>query len=321
VRNLLLAALLCQGGFAFAQAASSHYPSKPIRWVVPFAAGGPIDVISRSLAQNVSVAVGQPVVTEIRASSAGITGAESVAKAAPDGYTMMSHGSLVPQKFLYKSLPYDLQRDFAPITLIAKAPMVLYVHESVPSKTLNEFVGHLKSQPGKLAYASSGMGQPFHLAFEMFRQRTGTDVLHVPYTGSAQIIPEFLSGRVQTIFFNGVEQLTSQVKAGKLRALAVTGDRRLASLPDVPTFDEAGMRDFDPTGYVATSAPAATPKEIIDRLNREIVRASNGAEVQRTYDRLTMRVVTTTPEQMAQLIREDLEKWGPLIKSLNISLD
>ena len=327
-----VALLFCGGAFAqappgfpqiqqnFPQAPRS-FPVKPIRWVVPFAAGGPIDVCSRSIAQGMSANIGLPVVIEIRASSGGITGVEAVAKSAPDGYTIVSHGSLVPQKFMYKSLPYDQQRDLSPITLIARSEMALFVHASVPARNLREFVDHLKANPGKLAYASSGVGQPFHLAYEMFKQRTGTEVLHIPYKGSAQIIPELLSARVQTLYFNAVEQLVVQVRAGKLRALAVTGTQRLADLPDVPTFDEAGMRDFDPTGYVAVSAPAGTPKDIVERLNREIVKAAAAPDVAKIYERLNMRVVTTSPERMAQMIRDDTEKWGPLIKSLGISLD
>lgn len=309
------------GALACGTALAQGYPSKPVRWVVPFAAGGPVDVISRAIAANVSTNIGQPVVIEIRASSGGITGAEAVARSPADGYTIMSHASLAPQKFLYKSLPYDLQKDFAPVTLIAKAPMGLFVADAVPARNLKDFIAYLKANPGKLAYASSGLGQPFHLAFEMFKQRTGTEVLHVPYKGAAQVIPELMAGRVQTLFFNAVEQLVTQAKAGRIRALAVTGDRRLADLPDVPTFDEAGIRDFDPTGYVAVSAPAATPRDIVERLNREIVRGAGTSDVAKIYERLNMRVTTTTPEQMAQLIRDDLERWGPLIKSLGVSLD
>ena len=304
------------------EVAAQSYPVKPVRWVIPFAAGGPLDVLSRSIAQPVAANLGQPVVVENRASAAGIAGAEAVAKAPPDGYTLLTHGSMVPQRFLYRSLPYDLQKDFAPITLIAKAPMVLYAGEAVPAKNLKEFVDYAKSQPGKMAYASSGLGQPFHLAMEMFKQRTGADILHVPYKGAAQMIPEVLAGRIQTLFFNAVEQLTAPVKAGKLTAIAVTGDGRLAVLPDTPTFDEAGMRDFDPTGWVGVSATGGTPRVVVDRLNREILAAVGGsADVIKMYERLVMRPLTTTPDQLVQIIRQDMERWGPLIKGLGISLD
>jgi tripartite-type tricarboxylate transporter receptor subunit TctC len=302
-------------------AAAQTWPSKPLRWIVPVSAGGPIDVLTRAIAAPVSASLGQPVVVEIRASVSQSTGAEAMAKSAPDGYTLLSHANLVPHRFLYATLPYDYLRDFAPITLFAKSQMMLFVHESVPARSVPELLALLKAQPGKLAYGSSGIGQPFHLAMEMMKQRTGTDVLHVPYKGVAQVIPDFLSGRVQMIFFNPVEQLLAQVKTGRLRALAITGDKRLRDMPEVPTFDEVGMRDFDPTGYVAVSTVAGTAREIVDRLNREVVRAVSLPDVARAYERLNMSAVTTTPEEFARLMKSDVEKWGPLIKGLGITLD
>lgn len=313
-----LAMLTIWGG----EAAAQGYPTKPLRWIIPFAAGGPLDVISRTIAAPLAANLGQPVVVENRAAAAGIAGAEVVAKAVPDGYTLLTNGSMVPQRFLYKTLPYDLLRDFAPITLIGKAPMVLYAGEGVPVRDLKEFIAYARANPGKMAYASSGLGQPFHLAMEMFKNRTGTDLLHVPYKGAAQVIPEFIAGRVQAIFFNAVEQLTGPVRASKLKGIAVTGERRVSVLPDTPTFDQAGMRDFEPTGYVAMYTTGGAPKEIVDRLNREIVRVMNTSpEVQKMYERQVMNPVTNTPEQFAQLLRDDIERWGPLIKSLGVTLD
>lgn len=303
-------------------ARAQTYPSKPLRWIIPFAAGGPLDVISRSIATPLAASLAQPVVVENRAAAAGIAGAEVAAKASPDGYTLLTNGNMVPQRFLYKSLPYDLLRDLAPVTLIGRAPMVLYAGESVPAKDLKEFIAYAKGNPGKMAYASSGLGQPFHLAMEMFKSRTGTDLLHVPYKGAAQVIPEFIAGRVQAIFFNAVEQLTGQVKAGKAKAVAVTGERRLTVLPETPTFDQAGMRDFDPTGYVAVYTTGGTPREVVERLNREITRiVNNSAEVRSMFERQVMNPVTNTPEQFAQLVRDDIERWGPLIKGLGVTLD
>jgi tripartite-type tricarboxylate transporter receptor subunit TctC len=302
-------------------ASAQGWPNKPLKWVVPVAAGGPIDVLTRAIAQPVSASLGQPIVAEVRASVSGSVGAEAVAKAAPDGYTLLSHANLVPHRFLYRNLPYDYQRDFAHITLFARSAMLLYVHESVPAKSLGELLALLKSQPGKFAYGSSGVGQPFHLAMEMLKQRTGTDALHVPYKGIAQVIPDFLSGRVQMIFFNPVEQLLAQVKAGKLRALAITGERRLADLPEVPTFGELGVRDFDPTGYVAVSTTAGTPRDVVDRLNREVVRAVALPEVIKVYERFNMMPYTVSPDRFAQIIQSDIERWGPLIKGLGITLE
>ncbi|MFM9970872.1 MAG: Bug family tripartite tricarboxylate transporter substrate binding protein [Burkholderiales bacterium] len=321
-RSTLAACALALATTSMGEAAAQAYPTKPLRWIIPFAAGGPLDVISRTIAAPLATNLGQPVVVENRAAAAGIAGAEVVAKAAPDGYTLLTNGSMVPQRFLYKTLPYDLLRDFAPITLIGKAPMVLYAGEGVPARDLKEFIAYAKANPGKMAYASSGLGQPFHLAMEMFKSRTSTDLLHVPYKGAAQVIPEFIAGRVQAIFFNAVEQLTGPVRAGKLKGIAVTGERRVGVLPDTPTFDQAGMREFEPTGYVAVYTTGGSPKEIVDRLNREIVRVVMSApDVQKIYERQVMNPVTNTPEQFAQSLRDDIERWGPLIKNLGVTLD
>jgi tripartite-type tricarboxylate transporter receptor subunit TctC len=316
--KLLLPVLCLLAGAASAQA----YPSKPIRWVIPFAAGGPMDVLSRAIAIPMSSSLGQPVVLEIRPSTSGIVGIDAAAKSPADGYTLLTHGlSVVPQKFMYRSLPYDLQKDLAPITQLSKTNMVLFVHESVPAKTLNELVAYSKINPGKLAYGSSGVGQGFHLAMEMLKLRTGLDMLHVPYKGSAQTMPELIAGRVQAMFFTPVEQLVAQTKTGKLRALVIAADSRLPALPEVPTFDEAGLPNFDTAGGIVVSAPGGTPRDIVSRLNREIVQVAATPDMAALFARLNMQRVTTTPEQLARIIQADLEHWGPVIRKLGITLD
>jgi tripartite-type tricarboxylate transporter receptor subunit TctC len=317
-RALVCIGMLAAGGLAFGQS----YPSKPIRWIVPFAAGGPMDVLSRAISKPLSEALGQPVLLEIRPSTSGIVGVEIATKSAPDGHTILTHGmSLVPQKFLYRSLPYDVARDLAPITLIATSHMVLFTHESVPARTLNEFVEYVKANPGRIAYGSSGVGQGFHLAMEMLKMRTGMDILHVPYKGSAQTMPELLAGRVQAMFFTPVEQLMRQVKAGKLHALAVVSDERLSALPEVPTFAESGLSDFDTASGIGVSAPAGTPRLIIERLNREIIRCVAMPEMEKVYSQLNIRSAKSTPEAMAEKMRADLDRWGPLMRRLDIKLD
>ncbi len=297
------------------------YPSKPLHWIVPFAAGGPLDVISRAISKPLADGFGQPVIVENRASASGIVGVDAAAKAPPDGYTLLTHASLAPQKFLYRSLPYDMQRDLAPVTLIARSSLVLFVHESVPARTLDEFLLYARSNPGKLAYGSSGAGQPFHLAMELLKQRSGVDILHVPYKGAAQVIPELLAGRIQAIFFNAVPQLVAQVNTGKVRALAVAASRRMSDLPEVPTFDEAGMRDFDPAGLVAVSVPAGTPASIIERLNRDIGKTVALPEVSSVYAKLNMQPATSTPEELARIVQGEADRWGPLIRKLGLTLD
>lgn len=198
---------------------------------------------------------------------------------------------------------------------------MLFVHESVPAKSVNELVAYARARPGKLAYGSSGFGQPFHLVTEDFKLRTGTDMLHVPYKGGAQVIPDLISGRVQMTFFNLAEQLVAQVRAGKLRALATFGDRRLVDFSDVPTFDESGIRNFDPQSYTAVSAPAGTPAEMIERLNREIVRVVAMPEVIKSYARLNLTPATMTPAEMAKMIASDIQLRGPMLKGLGVTLD
>jgi tripartite-type tricarboxylate transporter receptor subunit TctC len=319
VKRLLLACIACLPvGTALAQT----YPAKPLKWIIPFAAGGPMDVLSRAIAPPLSASLGQPVVLEIRPSTSGIVGIDAAAKSPPDGYTLLTHGlSVIPQKFLYKSLPYDLQKDLAPITQLSRSSMVLFVHESVPARTLAELVAHSKANPGKLAYGSSGVGQGFHLAMEMLKMRTGLDMLHVPYKGSAQTMPELIAGRVQAMFFTAVEQLVAQTRTGKLRAIAIAGDERLATLPGVPTLDEVGIRNFDTAGGIVVSAPGGTPKPIVDRLNRDIVRIAATPEMGALFARLNMQRHTTTPEQLAGIIRDNLDHWGPVIRKLGITLD
>jgi tripartite-type tricarboxylate transporter receptor subunit TctC len=317
MRAFIGACALAASSAAYAQA----WPASPVRWIVPVTAGGPVDLVTRIVAQPLSASLGQPVVVEVRASASSIVGVLAVAQSAPDGYTILSHSNLVPHRFMYKSPPFDYQRDFAPITLLARSPVLLFVHESVPARTLAELVAHLKSQPGKLAYGSSGFGQPFHLAMEDFKRRTGTDILHVPYKGGAQVIPDLVSGRVQMTLFNLAEQLLAQVRAGKLRAVFTTSAKRMADLPDVPTLEEVGMRDFDPFSYTAVSAPAATPRDIVERLNREIVRAIALPEVVRGYAKLNLYPATTTTGEMARMIANDIESRGPMLKGLGITLD
>lgn len=302
--------------------AYAQYPTKPVRWIVPVVSGGPVDIITRVVAARLSSDLGQPFIVENRGGAGEIVGTEVVAKSAPDGYTLLttSSGTLVFQRFLYNSLPYDSQRDFTPVGMVASSPMGLFIHESVPARSLEELVAYTKLNPGKLNYGSTG-GNRFHLAAELFQRRTGTRMVFVPYKGAGQFIPDLLAGRIELLFFLPVDQLLSQVKAGKLRALAMMTDQRFPALPDVPTFAESGVRDFNFPDWMAVVAPAGTQKSIIDRLNAEITKAVASAEVIRTLAGVANVPRTSSPDQLAEIIDRDIKTWGPLLNSLGIKLD
>ena len=304
-------------------ASAQNYPSKPLRWIVAFAASGPNDVLTRAIAPQLALSLGQPVIVENRAASAGIAGTEAVAKAAPDGYTLLTttSGTILFQKYLYRNLPYDPERDFAPVTQIADTMVGMFVHESVPVRTVKELVTYAKANPGKLNYASAGVGQSFHLAMERFTYLTGTKMVHVPYKGAAQFIPDLLAGRIDLIIYPAIDQLIAQVKVGKLRALATATQKRIAALPDVPTFAEAGMPEFTVPSWIAVVVPAATPKDIVERLSREIGTAVASAEVAKVYTQINMIPSTSSPEQFSRFIQNESAKWSGWVKSLGITVD
>jgi tripartite-type tricarboxylate transporter receptor subunit TctC len=317
LKALLIAALLAAGS-AFAQ----QYPSKPIRYIVPFAPGGGIDILSRAFAPKLGAQLGQPVVVENRPASAGIVGAEATAKSAPDGYTIMTGGSwLVVGSLMYKSLPYQVDRDFTPVAMLADASIQLMTHTSIPASTVKEFVDYSKANPGKLNYGSAGVGHPFHLAMELFKSRTGADLVHVPYKGMNPAVQDFLGGRTQAIFYSANAQLAQMVKEGKIRVIATATEQRLPAFPDVPTMDEIGIRGFKPAGNLSLIAPAGLPRPVVDRLHRELVAAAGSPEVTSVYDKLLFLKTLAGPDEYAQVVRRELETWGPLVKKLNITLD
>jgi tripartite-type tricarboxylate transporter receptor subunit TctC len=317
-RVLIAAFAVAAGSAALAQ----PYPAKPVHWIVPFPAGSGTDVMTRAMTQPLSASLGKPVIVDNRAGANTFIGLEAAAKSSPDGYTIVTvvTGSIVFNPFMYRSLPYDPQRDFVPVTLFSKVPLVLTVNDSSPVKSLKEFIAYAQARPGKLNYGSSGVGHTFYLAMELFKRRTQTDIVHISYSGTNPAVQDLVAGRLDVMFNSPVDSL-SQVKAGKLRALASATRQRLPSLLDVPTFEEAGMPDFEITSWMAVMAPAGTPKDIVARLNRDIVRAVASPEVSKFYTNLNMLPATSTPEEFAQLIRKESEMWGPLIKSLGIALE
>ncbi len=314
-----LAALsICGAGYATAQ----NYPSKPIRFIVPFAAGGGTDFVARIVGQRLNEALGQPLVIDNRGGAGGAIGTDLAAKAAPDGYTLLlgSAGPLAIQPGLSARLPYDPLRDFAPITLVSSMPYVLLVHPSLPVKSVQELIALARAKPGQLNFGSPGNGTTTHLATELFKMLAKVDVLHVPYKGVAPALADLLAGQVQ--FMSGdLSTVLPQVKAGRLRALAVTGERRSPNVPELPTIAESGVPGYAASGWFGVLAPAATPRSIITRLNAVIVKGLMNADTRERLVALGGEVVANTPTEFASYLRDDLAKWSKLIKTIGLKPD
>jgi len=310
-----LACLVLPGTPASAQT----WPDKPIRLVIPFAAGGPTDVIGRIVGIKLSEALGQPVVIDNRVGATGSIGAEMVAKAAPDGYTLLMGTSsiMAANPVLNTKVPYDPIRDFAPISLTGTLENVLVVHPSVPAKNIAEFVAYAKANPGKLSYSSSGIGSTYHLGAELFCVQAGINMLHVPYKGAAPAALDLLAGNVQVMFDNVASALPN-IRTGKVRALGVASLKRYPELPEVPTISESGLPGYETTIWLALYAPAKTPKEIVARLNEAVVRIMASSDVQERYSRQGMAAVSSTPEHLLEYNKAELVKWGKVVKEAGI---
>lgn len=303
-------------------AAAQTYPNKPIRVVLPFPPGGGTDALARIIAPKLGENLGQPLVIDNRPGATGNIAAEIVAKAAPDGYTLALTFAniLTANKSLYAKLPFDPLRDFAPITQLGTAQFILVVHPSVPAKSVSELVALAKAKPRSLNYASSGKGGPLHLAAEMFKSRAGVDIVHVPYKGGGPAAAAVLSGETQMLF-GSVASTMPHVKAGKLRALAVTGLQRSRIAAELPTLDESGFPGFNVTGWDALLAPAGTPRAVIDRVHGETVKVLRLPEIRELFNKVGYEVTGTTPEQLAQIIRSESALWAKVIKDANIRAD
>jgi tripartite-type tricarboxylate transporter receptor subunit TctC len=309
-------AALMAPSFAAAQSAGS-YPDRPIKFVVPVSAGGTTDIMARVLAARLSAAWGQPVIVENKPGGSGIAAAESVARARPDGYTLFmgTIGTLSVNQSLFPKLSYDSMRDFAPVTLVAVAPIVLVINPKVPARNVAELVALAKSKPGSLNYSTSGNGASPHLAAELFKSLAGIDVVHVPYNGGGPSIAAVISGDVHMMFDNVFTALP-HVKDGRLRALAVASRERSKSMPDVPTMAEAGLPGHEIAGWVGLVAPAATPGEIVRKLSSELARQMALPEVREKF--VGADPVGNTPEEFAAFLRAEIAKWGKLIRESNI---
>ncbi|HZE60346.1 MAG TPA: tripartite tricarboxylate transporter substrate binding protein [Burkholderiales bacterium] len=318
----LLAALFLVTLAGTLPACAQEYPRKAIRLIVPFAPGGGNDTVARAIAQSAGASLGQPMVVDNRAGAGGILGAELAAKSAPDGYTLFlgGVGSHAVNPNLHTRLPYDPVKDFAPITLIASAPSVLVVHPSLPARTLAEFTALAKASPGRINYASNGNGSSAQLAAVLYESMAGVRMVHVPYKGLAPALVDLLGGEVQAMF-SSVVAIVPNIKAGRLRALAVTGKRRAAALPEVPTLDESGVPGYEAGSWYGILAPAGTPQAIVAKLREAIVHALARPEVRERLASEGAEVIGSTPEAFAAHITAELARMGKLIRDAGIRME
>ena len=313
-----LIAAFCGLLFAALAAQAQPFPSKTVRLVVPFPAGGSTDIISRTLGQKLSEMWGQPVVIDNRPGGSTIIGTDVVAKSAPDGYTLLvtpASFTIVPS--LIDKLPYDPVKDFEPITLINTTPLVAVVNLSVPAKSIQELIALAKGKPGALNFGSAGSGGSNHLAGELFNVMAGVKIVHVPYKGNAPALNDLVGGHVD-IVFNGLTSAVPLIKAGRLRPLAVTSLTRSSALPDIPTLDELGLKGFQAVAWNGLSAPARTPKDVIRRINADVLKVIRSPEF---VERLTAEgsdAVGDSPEQFAAFLQEETARWNKVIKFANI---
>jgi tripartite-type tricarboxylate transporter receptor subunit TctC len=315
--QLIAFAAAMAGGSAMAQA----WPAKPISLVVPFPAGGTTDVLARALAEKLTLSLGQTVIVESKPGAGATLGADHVAKARPDGYTLLVgavHHTIASS--VYKKLPYDFQKDLAPITTIALVPNVLVVNAGTPAKSVTELVAMLKAKPGTYNYGSNGNGTAQHLIGTQFQNMTGTDLGHIPYKGSGPLTTDLLGGQI-TMSFDTVTPVLQHIRSGKLRALAVTTGSRSSALPDVPTLDEAGLKGFNLGTWFGVLAPAATPRDILARLNTEMVKVIQSPEFRRRMEEIGAEPVGNSAEQMAAQVRSETEKFAKLVKDAKVSID
>ena len=306
----------CAVGVFAAPAGAADFPTKPIRFVVPFAPGGSTDTLARTMGQKVSASLGQQVVVDNRTGANGNIGMEIVAKAPPDGHTIVlgyiANVGIGPS--LFDKLPYDPVKDYEPVTLIATSPNVLVAHPSVPAQNLKEVIALAKAKPGTLSFASTGVASVGHLTGELLNQLAGVKINHVPYKGSGQAVTDILGGHIQ-LMYAGFSSTLTHIKSGKLRALAQTGAKRSAALADVPTIAEQGFPGFEATAWYGVMAPAKTPKPIVGRLNAEFVKALKAPDVREKLSALGFEIEASTPEHFGAYIKSEIKKWAKVVKA------
>ena len=321
--NLALTAVLSglMLSFPCASVEAQGYPARPIRFIVPFAAGGGNDIVGRIIAEKLSEALGQPVVVDNRAGAGGIIGTNIAAKAPADGHTMLVNSiSLVFNAILRKKLPYDTLNDLAPVTMMAGAPFIVLVHPSVPAKSVGELLTLARSKPGQINYASGGVGSQSHLATELLKLMTKVELAHVPYKGVGPAVSSVVGGEVQLVISPVVSALP-QIKAGRLRPLAVTTIERSSLFSEVPTTDEAGVPGYEYNGWYGLLVPAGTSEPVIKRLNTEMDKILNFAAIKEQFGLLGLEPIHTSPEAFGKRLRADFEKWGKVIKASGVKAE
>jgi len=308
-------------GLAASVAAQQAYPNKTIRLISPYPPGGSTTVLARLVAQRFTDSWGQQVIVENRPGGNLVIGSEALAKSAPDGYTILLTGNVhVTIPYLIKNVPFDVFKDFAPVATLTSNEMVLVVHNSLPVKTMQEFIAYAKSKPGQLNSGSAGSGGFTHLSIELFNTMTGTKLQHVPYKGSAPVLTDLIGGQIQ-LAFTPVNNAFPHIKAGRIKPLAISGKNRNAALPQVPTFTEAGLPDFDVGVWFGVLAPAGTPRPIIDKMSGEINKLLSAPETKERLVSLGMDPYICTPEQMLARMKADSKRFGEVIKAANITLE
>lgn len=325
MRNLpanLLIAIVCVLCSFSGHANAEQWPTRVVKFVVPFSAGGTTDILGRLMAQRLSEEYGQQFVVENKGGAGGNIGTDAVAKAAPDGYTFVvgTPGPQVINQFLYKNQPFDSAKDLAPVIVIARVPNIITVKPDVQARTLKELIDLVKGQPGKLSYATAGIGGTGHVAMELLKSMTGMDILHVPYRGSAPALTDVVGGRLE-VSSDNLPAVQPFVEAGKLRALAVTTTKRWPELPDVPTVAEAGVPGYEASAWFTIAAPAKTPREIIDKVNASINKYMSEPETIARMRKLGAEPVGGSPEDMARLIAEETVKWKKVIDFAGLKAD
>jgi tripartite-type tricarboxylate transporter receptor subunit TctC len=318
MHNGLVAVIAACALWSSAHTAAQTYPAKPVRIVVPYAAGGNTDFTARAIAERLTPVFKQQVIVENRPGGATNIGTELVAKAAPDGHTLLMGGaSNAINMSLFKKLPYDTVRDFEPVTLCVQGANVLSIHPSVPAKTLRELIALAKAQPGKLNFASSGLGSSNHMAAELLKVMTGINIVHVPYKGNAPALTDAIGGHVEMIF-SGVPALVPHIQSGRLRAIAIGSLKRFPAIRDVPTFDESGVKGYEATTWFGLLAPAKTPKEIVSRLNVEVDRILKNPELKERFLNDGLDSMGGPPEAFAKFIRAEIDKYDKVIQKANV---
>jgi tripartite-type tricarboxylate transporter receptor subunit TctC len=295
--------------------AAQDYPSRPVKIIVPFGAGGPTDVFTRVISDELHKSMGQPFIMENRPGAGTIIGSDAAAKSPPDGYTLlMVSATQTTTETLVPNKPFKLMRDFVPIASLLNSELVMVVHPSVPARTVEEFIALAKSRPGALNYASSGVGSNYHMAGELFKNLTGTDILHVPYKGSAGARNDIISGQVE-MMFDSVPTMAQMIQAGRVRALGTSGRTRSAILADVPTLAEAGVKGYEATIWVGMMAPTGTPRPIVDLLNREINKILARPELKDAWEKQGAVPMLMTPDEFGAHVQSEIEKWARIIKA------